>query len=127
MTSKYIFSLKHDRLPASAGGKAYYLRSLLEKGFPVPETFVCTWQAYELDGRRLQPIVVTHGPRLVEDDDHMVHGPFALPIDQKVIIVESPDVRVFGAGLNEGLHQVHTTDLVDRAQLIPLVYPLAVF
>lgn len=47
MTSKYIFSLKHDRLPAAAGGKAYYLRSLLEKGFPVPETFVCTWQAYE--------------------------------------------------------------------------------
>ena len=47
MPSKYIFSLKHDRLPAAAGGKAYYLRSLMEKGFPVPETFVCTWQAYE--------------------------------------------------------------------------------
>ena len=47
MSSDYIFSLKQDRLPVAVGGKAYYLHSLMDKGFQVPETYVCTWQAYD--------------------------------------------------------------------------------
>ena len=47
MVPQYIYSLNDNKLPTSAGSKAYYLRKLLDKGFKVPETYVCTWQAYD--------------------------------------------------------------------------------
>ena len=46
MTGEYIFSLNKGRLPEHAGGKAFHLRTLMDKAYAVPETYVCTWQAY---------------------------------------------------------------------------------
>ena len=46
MSTGYIYSLNQKTLPTSSGSKALNLRKLVDKGFEVPETYVCTWQAY---------------------------------------------------------------------------------
>ncbi|MBN1219863.1 MAG: hypothetical protein JXM69_13120 [Anaerolineae bacterium] len=43
---RYIVDLNQPRLPASVGNKAKNLRDLMRKGFPVPQTHVCTWDAF---------------------------------------------------------------------------------
>jgi len=48
MKTKYIFNLKEKRLPPSIGNKAQNLRRLQDKGFLIPVTYVCTWEAYDL-------------------------------------------------------------------------------
>lgn len=50
-TRKYIVNLKDRRLPGTIGNKAANLRRLQEKNLRIPETLVCTWQAY-LDWRQ---------------------------------------------------------------------------
>lgn len=47
MKPKYIVSLMKKRLPASVGNKAQNLRRLQNKGFAIPVTYVCTWEAYQ--------------------------------------------------------------------------------
>ncbi len=44
--SQYVVDLKQRRLPASVGNKARNLRDLMKKGFPVPQTYVCLWNAF---------------------------------------------------------------------------------
>jgi phosphohistidine swiveling domain-containing protein len=46
MSIGYIYSLNQKTLPTSSGSKALNLRKLVDKGYEVPETYVCTWQAY---------------------------------------------------------------------------------
>ncbi|MFL7890708.1 MAG: PEP/pyruvate-binding domain-containing protein [Anaerolineales bacterium] len=46
MSTGYIYSLNQKTLPTSSGSKALNLRKLVDNGFEVPETYVCTWQAY---------------------------------------------------------------------------------
>ena len=46
MPGEYIFPLNQKTLPPTAGSKAFHLRKLAERGYKVPETYVCTWQAY---------------------------------------------------------------------------------
>ena len=43
----YIVRLTQKNLPASVGNKALNLRLLADKGFPVPVTYVCTWEAHQ--------------------------------------------------------------------------------
>jgi phosphoenolpyruvate synthase/pyruvate phosphate dikinase len=43
---EYIASVSHIRLPPTIGNKARNLQFLIEKGFPVPVTYVCNWDAY---------------------------------------------------------------------------------
>ncbi len=50
-TRKYIVNLKDRQLPKTIGNKAANLRRLQEKKFRIPDTLVCTWQAY-LDWRQ---------------------------------------------------------------------------
>ena len=46
MRSEYLVDLRQKRLPASIGGKALNLSRLQRKGFPVPLTHVCLWEAH---------------------------------------------------------------------------------
>jgi len=43
---KYLASLHQNRPPASIGNKAASLHLLWKKGYPIPKTYVCTWEAY---------------------------------------------------------------------------------
>ena len=45
-SQRYIFKLSEKRLPNSIGNKAANLRYLWEKNFLIPDTQVCSWQAY---------------------------------------------------------------------------------
>jgi phosphoenolpyruvate synthase/pyruvate phosphate dikinase len=47
MAKPLIVSLTKGRLPPSGGKKAANLRKLADKGFRVPKTWVCTWEAHE--------------------------------------------------------------------------------
>ncbi len=47
MSSTLICELGSRRLPAIIGGKAERLHFLLRRGWPVPHSYVCTWDAYE--------------------------------------------------------------------------------
>jgi phosphohistidine swiveling domain-containing protein len=44
--SRYIAHLGSQKLPASIGNKARNLRLLRDRRLPVPDTFVCTWDAF---------------------------------------------------------------------------------
>ncbi len=46
MDTRYVFELVDPHLPKTIGNKAKNLRFLMEKGFPVPVAYVCTWNAY---------------------------------------------------------------------------------
>ena len=46
--SKYIYSLRKNRVRNNIGNKAQNLRFLINKGYNVPNTYVCTWDAYIL-------------------------------------------------------------------------------
>ncbi len=46
MSPEYIFALEETRRIRSIGNKAKNLRFLSEKGFKIPATYVCTWDAY---------------------------------------------------------------------------------
>ncbi len=43
---KYVYDLSDSRCPSSVGNKASGLRRLMQHGFRVPITYVCTWDAY---------------------------------------------------------------------------------
>jgi pyruvate,water dikinase len=43
---KYIFPLTSNRFPNSAGSKAENLRCIVDRGYLVPQSFICTWEAY---------------------------------------------------------------------------------
>ena len=45
--SEYIYNLKEKSIPESIGSKAANLRFLVEQKYPIPETFVCTWDAHK--------------------------------------------------------------------------------
>ncbi|MHB1417004.1 MAG: PEP/pyruvate-binding domain-containing protein [Chloroflexota bacterium] len=45
--SRYVLDLRRGRLPTSVGSKARHLRRLADKGFRVPTTYVCRWEAGE--------------------------------------------------------------------------------
>ncbi len=47
MTQHYIIPLTQHRLPASIGAKARNLRTLMDKGYKVPDSYICTWDAYQ--------------------------------------------------------------------------------
>ncbi len=44
--SRYIVHLTSHKLPASIGNKAWNLQVLRDQRLPVPDTFVCTWDAF---------------------------------------------------------------------------------
>jgi pyruvate,water dikinase len=46
MRTQYILSLKDSKRPRAIGNKAQSLLFLIKKGFPVPDTWVCTWDAF---------------------------------------------------------------------------------
>ena len=46
MQTEYIYNLKGKTVPETIGAKAKNLRFLAQKSFVMPETFVCTWDAY---------------------------------------------------------------------------------
>ena len=54
MRTQYILSLKDSKRPRNIGSKAQSLLFLSKKGFPVPDTCVCTWDAF-LQFRRGDP------------------------------------------------------------------------
>ena len=47
MQTEYIYNLKGKTVPETIGAKAKNLRFLAQKSFAIPETFVCTWDAYQ--------------------------------------------------------------------------------
>ncbi len=47
MRTEYIYNLKGKAIPETIGSKATNLRFLVEKKYPIPETFVCTWDAHK--------------------------------------------------------------------------------
>jgi len=47
MRAHYILNLREARKPRNIGAKADSIRFLIEKDFPTPVTYVCTWDAYE--------------------------------------------------------------------------------
>ena len=46
MRTQYILRLKDSKRPRAIGNKAQSLLFLIKKGFPVPGTWVCTWDAF---------------------------------------------------------------------------------
>ncbi len=47
MTSpRYIYPLKNGKIPPEVGSKAANLHQLMDKGFKIPVTYACTWDAY---------------------------------------------------------------------------------
>ncbi len=46
LDNRYIFNLDEKYLPGSIGNKAKQLRRLRDKRFPIPNTYVCTWDAH---------------------------------------------------------------------------------
>ncbi len=46
MQKEYIYNLRSKNLPDTIGGKAKNLSFLISKKFQIPETYVCTWDAY---------------------------------------------------------------------------------
>ena len=46
MPREYVLNLTQNHLPVSVGSKAQYLRDLMDRGYQVPMTRVCTWEAY---------------------------------------------------------------------------------
>jgi pyruvate,water dikinase len=46
MQTEFIFNLKDKSIPETIGAKAQNLRFLVQKKFSIPETYVCTWDAY---------------------------------------------------------------------------------
>jgi phosphohistidine swiveling domain-containing protein len=42
----YVVPLQSRRLPKSVGNKAYQLQYLIAHGYRVPQSYVCTWDAY---------------------------------------------------------------------------------
>jgi pyruvate,water dikinase len=46
MRTQYILNLKEAKKPRNIGTKAAALGFLIEKHFPIPTTFVCTWDGY---------------------------------------------------------------------------------
>ena len=47
MTKQLIYHLEERGLPISIGNKADGLKALCAKGFRVPTSLVCTWDAYQ--------------------------------------------------------------------------------
>ena len=46
MATHYILPISQPKLPHSVGTKPRNIRNLKDKGYQVPDTFVCTWDAY---------------------------------------------------------------------------------
>jgi pyruvate,water dikinase len=46
MPDEYIFTLRETRRSQNVGNKAENLRFLVDKGFPIPVTYLCTWDAH---------------------------------------------------------------------------------
>lgn len=46
MKQSYIFALEEADKRCKMGTKAQNLRFLMRKGFPIPRTYVCTWEAF---------------------------------------------------------------------------------
>ncbi|HNS51740.1 MAG TPA: PEP/pyruvate-binding domain-containing protein [Anaerolineae bacterium] len=46
MQTRYLYDLKEPKLPAAIGRKAANLRFLIRHKFPVPPSWVCTWDAH---------------------------------------------------------------------------------
>ena len=46
MSKRYLYRLGERRIPETIGNKAQNLRRLQRMKYPVPETIVCTWDAY---------------------------------------------------------------------------------
>jgi phosphoenolpyruvate synthase/pyruvate phosphate dikinase len=46
MTERYILSLRDAKRAPNIGNKASRLNFLADKGFQIPLTYVCTWDAY---------------------------------------------------------------------------------
>jgi len=46
VNTEYIFNLRDRTIPDTIGAKANNLRFLIKKRLPIPETYVCTWDAH---------------------------------------------------------------------------------
>lgn len=57
MKKSFIVELTRGRLPASSGTKAENLYKLQKRGFLIPKTYVCSWEAFE---------------RYLEDDSQLI-------------------------------------------------------
>lgn len=69
--SLYIFNLDSARIPFEVGNKAHNIHQLMRKKFPVPVTYVCTWQAYDdflKDGDGVLGQLQTELSRIVKHD-----------------------------------------------------------
>ncbi len=47
MNKRYILPLSHRNLPGTVGTKAINLRKLKDRGLLVPNTYICTWHAFQ--------------------------------------------------------------------------------
>ena len=50
--ARYIYHLRDSARCSCAGAKAASLLWLFKRGYPVPETWVCSWQAFETRGNK---------------------------------------------------------------------------
>ena len=66
--SRYILHLDSHKLPASIGNKARNLQVLRDQRLPVPDTFVCTWDAFL--AYQQQGVVVLPRPEAGAGKDH---------------------------------------------------------
>ena len=73
MQKEFIYNLKAKNLPDHIGGKAKNLSFLINKKFHIPETHVCTWDAYLSylkEGRAVTKII---GDELAQKIDFSKH------------------------------------------------------
>ena len=70
MREGYIFSLRECGRIRRIGNKAESLRFLADKGFPIPLTYVCTWDAYVRYAQGDVQVVEEVGAELAAKIDH---------------------------------------------------------
>jgi hypothetical protein len=51
MRIRYVYDLREQGIPGNIGNKADSLRFLADKGFAMPATHVCTWDAHEANAQ----------------------------------------------------------------------------
>jgi phosphohistidine swiveling domain-containing protein len=56
---KYLVNLHTKKPPASIGNKAASLHQLWKKGYPIPNTYVCTWDAFQDDQRQVEEVLAS--------------------------------------------------------------------
>ncbi|KPK05113.1 MAG: hypothetical protein AMJ56_16385 [Anaerolineae bacterium SG8_19] len=110
--TNYVVPLMTKRFPNSAGSKAENLRRLVEKGYLVPQSYICTWEAFlaqfqnkaaviEEMEKELAYYLDPHGHYAVRSsanvEDSLVHS-FAGQFDTILDV----------AGLDEVLHSIQT-------------------